>query len=248
MRTFTSAAWTKDGRGFFYTRFPEPRAGEKFTSLNLNAQVFYHRVGTPQAEDVLVYKRPDQPEWGFTEAVTEDGRYLVITTWKGTDDKYRVTYRDLAEPYALPVDLIDDFANEYSFVGNDGPVFYFKTDLHAPRRRLIAIDLRKPEPSAWKEILPQAGDSLRSVSMVGALLRSRPSRSAKISRNSGPSSSAISALTVGPSRSAEGGKDPRSVSRGSSLTICPRGPGGTSPGTTRWGKGSFAMGLARSAP
>jgi prolyl oligopeptidase len=166
---FTSAAWTKDGKGFFYTRFDEPKAGETFTSLNLNAKVFYHRVGTAQADDVLVYKRPDQPEWGFAAQVTEDGRYLVIATWKGTDHKYRVTYRDLHEPYAMPVDLIDHFENEYSLVGNDGPVFYFKTDLKAPRSRVIAIDVRKPDPKEWKELIPQTEDNLTHVELVGNL-------------------------------------------------------------------------------
>ena len=76
-------------------------------------------------------------------------------------------YKDLAEPYGAPVDLITDFDNEYSFIGNDGPVMFFQADLDAPKRRIIAIDARKPERDAWKEIVPEAEDVLSGVSLVG---------------------------------------------------------------------------------
>ncbi|NQU23320.1 MAG: S9 family peptidase [Candidatus Nealsonbacteria bacterium] len=163
---FGGASWTKDGKGFFYSRFPTPKPGEAFQALNLNHKLYYHRLGTPQSADVLVYARPDEPEWSFYAEVTEDGRYLVITVAKGTDDKYRIVVRDLAEPYAMPVELITEFENEYSLVGNDGPVLFFQTDLDAPRKRLIAVDLRKPEPEHFREIIPQAAETLLSVSLV----------------------------------------------------------------------------------
>lgn len=166
---FTQLAWTKDNRGFFYSRFDEPKPGQEFQSLNLNQKVYYHRLGTPQHDDVLVYARPDQPEWGFIPEVTEDGRYLILTIYKGTDDKYRVYYKDLAEPYGLPVPLIDHFENEYTFLGNDGPIFYFKTDLNAPRGRIIAIDIRKPQPQHYREIVPQNEYAMTAVSLVGNL-------------------------------------------------------------------------------
>jgi prolyl oligopeptidase len=127
----------------------------------------YHRIGTPQSEDVLVYKRPDHPDWSFDGSVTEDGRYLIISTFKAADSKNRLTYRDLAEPYAMPIDLVEDFDNEFSFLGNDGPVFYFKTDFKAPRGRVIAVDVRKPDRANWKEIIPEAKDKLEGVSLVG---------------------------------------------------------------------------------
>lgn len=161
---FSGVSWTKDSRGFFYSRYDEPKEGAAFQSLNKNQKVFYHRVGSSQADDVLVYKRPDQPDWGFQTTVTEDGRYLIITTWKGTDDKYRVAYKDLLEPYGMPIDLIDHFDNEYSFIGNDGPVFYFQTDLEAPRKRVIAIDTRKPH--LLKELIPEAKETLVGVNIL----------------------------------------------------------------------------------
>jgi prolyl oligopeptidase len=166
---FSGAAWTHDGKGFFYGRFPEPKAGAEFQSLNENQQLLYHRVGTPQSDDVLVYRRPDQSKWMFEAGVTDDGRYLVIATVKGTDPNCRITYKDLTEPYGLPVDLIDNFDSEYALIDNDGPVLYFKTDNKATRGRVIAIDVRKPEPANWKEIIPEAKENLTGVSMVGNL-------------------------------------------------------------------------------
>lgn len=164
---FSDAAWTKDAKGFFYSRYEEPKKGADFQSLNLNNKLYYHRVGSPQSSDVLVYYRPEHPEWSYAAAVSEDGRYLVITTHVGTDDKYRVTIKDLEEPLAMPIELIDNFENEYTFIGNDGPVLYFKTDVEAPRRRLVAIDLRKPQRENWKEIIPQTEETLVDVSLVG---------------------------------------------------------------------------------
>ncbi|MCH8828325.1 MAG: S9 family peptidase [Planctomycetes bacterium] len=170
---FSSATWTKDGKGFFYGRFAEPKKGAAFQSLNLNQKLMYHRVGTPQSEDVLVYHRPDEPSWGYATDVTEDGRYLVITVWKGTDDRYRVVYKDLDERYGIPIDLIDKFDNEFSFIGNDGPVFFFKTNVKAPRGRVIAIDIRKPGRRFWKEIIPQAQETLSSIGIVGNMFVAR---------------------------------------------------------------------------
>lgn len=164
---FNSPDWTPDGRGFFYSRFPTPEAGQAFQKLNLNQKVYYHRLGQPQAQDALVYERPDHPEWGFGSSVTEDGRYLVITAWVGTDHRYRVFYRDLLEPYAMPQPLIDHFDNEYSFLGNDGRWFYFQTDFQAPRRRVIAIPIDRSDPANWQEIVGQTDDTLVATSLVG---------------------------------------------------------------------------------
>jgi len=162
-------AWTHDSKGFFYSRFPKPGEGEKFQALNLNHKVYYHRLGAPQSEDVLVYERPDHPDWMLTPDAGSEGRYLIITASKGTDEKYRIFYRDLTEPYAAPVELIGNFENEYTFIGSDGPRLFFKTDLEAPRRRLIAIDLRRPEREHWQEIIPESEHALEEVNFAGNL-------------------------------------------------------------------------------
>ena len=161
---FSGASWTMDSKGFFYGRYDEPPAGAAFQKTNLNQQVFYHRVGTSQADDVLVYKRPDEPSWGFRNQVTEDGRYLVTEIWKGTAHKYRIVYKDLAEPYGMALDLVQDFQHEYSFIGNEGPDFFFQTDLDAPRKRIVAINIHKP--GTVREVVPQSTETLTSVNIV----------------------------------------------------------------------------------
>ncbi|MBL8848777.1 MAG: S9 family peptidase [Planctomycetaceae bacterium] len=169
---FNSPAWTMDGEGFFYARFPQPEEGADFQSLNLNAKVYYHRVGRPQSEDVLVFARPDQPEWGYGCSVTEDGRYLVITIHLGTDDKFRIYVKDLSEPYGMPYPLVDTFDHEFSLIGSNGPLLYFKTDIDAPNKRVVAVDLReaaaagKPAPPV-REVIPMQDDAMVSVSLVG---------------------------------------------------------------------------------
>ncbi len=163
---FSSPEWTPDGNGFFYSRFPEPEEGQAFQNLNLNQQVYFHRVGTVQSDDVLVYHRPDHPDWTFHSTVSEDGRYLILTIMVGTDDRYRVYYKDLSQPLGLPLALIDNFDYEYSFLGNDGPVFYFRTTLKAPKKRIIAIDTRKPSPENYREILAEQPEVMENVSLI----------------------------------------------------------------------------------
>ena len=166
---FSGAAWTPDDRGFFYSRFPEPEEGAAFQSTNLNQKVYYHRVGTAQADDVLVYERPDEPEWGFTNSVSSDGRWLVITVWKGTAEKYRIVYKDLHEPYGLPRELVTSFDDEMTFLDASGERFYFQTDRGAPTRRIVAVDLARPEPESWEEVVAPAEETLVASSLVGNL-------------------------------------------------------------------------------
>jgi prolyl oligopeptidase len=167
---FGGASWTHDGRGFFYSRFPETKPGEKYQALPFNQKVYYHRLGTPQGEDVLVYHRPDHPSWGCNGFVTEDGRYLILVISDGTTSrKSRIAYKDLQEPYGLPVDLIDQHDAVYGFIDNDGPIFYFRTDLDAPKGRVIAVDTRHPDRKNWKTLIPEAEATLQGVNVVGNL-------------------------------------------------------------------------------
>ena len=176
---FSGVSWTKDGRGFFYSRFDEPDEGEKHQVVALDQKLYYHRVGTSQSEDVLVYHRPDQPEWGYGPHVTEDGRYLLIYVWRGAEPRNRVMYRDLMDPYAMPVDLIEEFEYRFSFVGNDGPVFYFRTNYEAPKNRIIAIDIRKPAREHWREIIPERDEPLDGVGLVANMFVGRYLRDAR---------------------------------------------------------------------
>ncbi len=170
---FSGASWSEDGKGFYYAAYEPPREGEEREEANYYQKLRYHRLGTPQSEDVIAYQRPDQKEWGFAGEVSEDGAYLVIHVWQGTDRRNRLFYRDLRDPQAGVVELLADFDASYSFVGNDGPVFWIQTDLEAPRGRLVAIDLRRPERSHWREVIRQAAQTLEEVSVVGERLLAR---------------------------------------------------------------------------
>ncbi len=164
---FTGLAWASDGSGFYYSRYPETSEDEKFQALNMNQAVYFHRLGTEQSEDELVYSRPDNPEWGFATSVTDDGRHLIITIWKGTDNRYQIVHQDLTSPDSAPEMIIEGFDNDYSLVGSIGDEVFFRTDLDAPKNRLIAIDMTRPERSAWREVVAEAEDVLDGVSLVG---------------------------------------------------------------------------------
>jgi prolyl oligopeptidase len=164
---YTGLSWAADGSGFYYSRFPAEDEADKFQTLNKNQAVYFHRVGTDQDDDELVYSRPDHPEWGFAANVTDDGAYLVITIWKGTDNRYQIVYQDLREPDAAPVTLVGSFDFDYTLVGNIGSELYFRSNNAAPRNRLITIDVERPEPEHWREIIPEADIVLSDVSLVG---------------------------------------------------------------------------------
>ncbi len=170
---FTALSWAADGSGFYYSRYPQPDEAGKFQSLNMNQAVYFHALGTAQDEDRLVYASPDNPEWGHFAAVSDDGAHLVITTWKGTDDRYQIVHRDLTDPDAEPEFLVRGFDSDYTFVGNVGDELYFRSNLDAPRNRLIAIDVQRPQPGNWREIIAEADDVLDGVSLVGNTIIAR---------------------------------------------------------------------------
>ena len=164
---FSGVSWTPDNLGFFYSRYDEPKAGEELTGVNYYQKLYYHRLGDSQDKDVLTYQRKDQKEWGFRGGVTEDGRYLIISVWRGTETKNQVFYKRLDSPDAAVVELLAGFDAEYEFLGNDGSVFWFLTDLDAPLRRVIAIDAERPEREHWRELIPQAEHVVSGASVVG---------------------------------------------------------------------------------
>jgi prolyl oligopeptidase len=163
---FSDAAWTADGKGFFYSRYDAPEPGKELGAVNKNQKLYHHVVGTPQADDTLVYARPDEPEFGFASSVSDDGRYLILHVWKGTDRRNRLYYKDLSKPDAEVVRLLDGFDASYVFIGNDGPVFWLKTDKDAPRGRLVSLDTSHPD-ATLTEVIPQSDAVLNGVSLVG---------------------------------------------------------------------------------
>jgi prolyl oligopeptidase len=166
---FSGASWTKDGKGFFYSRYDEPKADTALRDANYFQKLYYHRLGTAQSDDKLTYERPDNKELSFGGGVTDDGHYLIIAVRQGTSPKNGLYYKDLTQPDAPVVKLLDDFDAQYNFIDNDGPVFWIHTDLDAPRGRIIAIDTRHPERTSWKTIIPQSTDTLQSSNVVDNL-------------------------------------------------------------------------------
>lgn len=171
---FSRGAWTRDGRGFFYARYPEPKPGEAMVSQNRDMKLYYHRIGTAQGEDLLVYERPDQPDWGFNPLVTFDGRYLIISVWTGTDSRNRLYYLDLIDPVRPTVlgrviRLFDGFDAAYDFVGNQGPVFFLRTDRDAPLGRVAAVDTRR-DGASLVPVIPEQPQALETVAHVGGRL------------------------------------------------------------------------------
>ncbi|MEG5135570.1 MULTISPECIES: prolyl oligopeptidase family serine peptidase [unclassified Microcoleus] len=172
---FSGASWTQDGKGFFYSRYDEPNEKTKHEDVNYYQKLFYHKLGTPQSEDVLICDRPDEKEWGFSGGVTEDGKYLIISVWLGTNPQNLIFYKDLTAPESSIVELINKFEAEYSFIDNEGSLFWFQTDLNAPLGRVIAIDTNNPPPSSlagadsqgqFTEIIPEAAETLAGIGIL----------------------------------------------------------------------------------
>jgi prolyl oligopeptidase len=172
---FSGASWTHDHKGFFYSRYDEPNQETKREDVNYYQKLFYHQLGTPQNEDLLIYERPDQKEWGFNGVVTEDGNYLIISVWRGTDPKNLIFYKDLTKPDSPVIELINEFEANFSFIDNDGPLFWLETDLDAPRSRVISINTNNPPKSpfgkggnegGFTEIIPEAAETLQGVGIL----------------------------------------------------------------------------------
>ncbi|MFI5167522.1 MAG: prolyl oligopeptidase family protein [Thermoanaerobaculales bacterium] len=163
---FTNVAWTNDGKGFYYSRFDEPPAGTELKMANYFEKLCYHTLGTAQSADPIVYRRDDHKDWEFSPHVTDDGRYLIITVHVGSDRRNMVFYRDLQATGGPVVELLKDFDASYALVGNDGPVFYFRTDQGAPRCRLVAIDTSNPVGRAWREVIPEQAQALMHASLM----------------------------------------------------------------------------------
>lgn len=165
---FTQIAWLPDGSGFYYSRYDAPAEGEdELKSVNRFQKLYFHRLGTPQAEDRPVYERPDQPEWGFSAEVSDDGTLLLIGVWRGTEERNLLFVKDLTTPKAAVRELVSEFVHAYDVVGAVDGIVYVRTDDGAERYRIMAIDLARPERSNWREVVPQAAGTLTGANLVG---------------------------------------------------------------------------------
>ena len=166
---FSGAAWKKDGSGFYYARFDAPKPGDELSAVNKNQKVYFHKLGTPQDADLLVYQRPDKPDWGFNPEVTDDGKYLLLYQSEGTERENRIFVQDLSRPDSKIEPFLDAFDASYQVVGNDEARFYVLTDKDASRGRLVAITLGSPAAASWKTLIAEGPnrDVLGSVTMLG---------------------------------------------------------------------------------
>ncbi|HEY3739321.1 MAG TPA: prolyl oligopeptidase family serine peptidase [Bryobacteraceae bacterium] len=169
---FSGISWTNDNKGFYYSRYPEPPKGKALEAGLSGQALYYHRLGTAQTQDRLVYSRPDMPTWFIGGSVTEDGRYLLISMAQGSNNSNRLYYADLHDPmhpaidaHIQPVYEKDDA--EFSPFGNVGSTLYLRTDLDAPHRKVLAVDLAHSAPSDWKTIIPEAKFSIERVNLIG---------------------------------------------------------------------------------
>jgi prolyl oligopeptidase len=171
---FSGASWTKDGRGFFYSRFPEPDSATALATKLENHTLFYHRLGTPQAADVRIYGRPDNPSWFVFAGVDESGRYLFINTTKGTD-KNEVYVVDLGDPMKPNVQasvkpiITGQDANYFALGVVDGEI-YMQVDRDAPRRKIVAVPIANPAMSAWRTVVPEGEQPIEGSSLVAGRL------------------------------------------------------------------------------
>jgi prolyl oligopeptidase len=162
---FSGASWTKDGKGFFYSRYDEPKAGQELQGSNYFHKLYYHRVGEPQSKDALVYERRDHKEWGFDGNVTDDGRYLIINVWQGSDPRNQIFYKDLSAKNSQVIELFTGFDAAHGFIGNLGTKFYFTSDKKAPMTKIEVVDVAKGKTPAV--VVPETDSSLVSASLVG---------------------------------------------------------------------------------
>jgi prolyl oligopeptidase len=162
---FSGAAWLKDGSGFFYEGYDAPEA-EALKAANYFHKVFFHKLGTPQSEDKLIFDRPDDKELNLGAQVTDDGRYLVLYQSKGTSPNNELSIKDLQQPDAPILPLIGSADATYAPISNDGTLFWLHTTLDAPNGKVISIDLNQPGRERWKTVLPESKNKLSEVTVI----------------------------------------------------------------------------------
>jgi prolyl oligopeptidase len=166
---FSGLSWSKDGAGVFYSRYPRMEGDDQYDDQR-QVSVWYHLLGTDQAEDREIYRVPDHATRSPYASVTDDGAYLVLNIFDG----YRSSgfyYQQLGggnvDPEAPTVRLLDEWDGLYEFLGNDGATFYFKTTRAAPAGQVVAIDLANPDPGAWRTIVAESAQVIEAASLVG---------------------------------------------------------------------------------
>jgi prolyl oligopeptidase len=158
-------AWTPDGKGFFFTHFDRPAGVSDDKATPIHPTIRFY--GLAEARDTLAFEPPAEPGLLVGYTLSDDGRYLVLTLRDGSSSKNRVLYQDLGAPGGRATPLLPVADANYTFLGSEGTLFWFFTDRDAPRGRVIAVDITKPQRRNWREVVPQAGETIAANSAVG---------------------------------------------------------------------------------
>ena len=151
---YTGMAWYRDG--FFYSRYPEPEDNNAYTQQNEFHEVYYHKIGTPQSQDQLVFADRRNPKRMFGTSVSKDQKLLFLSISEGTKGN-ALYYKRLDEKTNLDdaefIPLVETFDRDFRVIGNDGDKVFIYTDHQAPNYRLVEVDLNKAQPQNWKELI-----------------------------------------------------------------------------------------------
>jgi prolyl oligopeptidase len=169
---FSALSWTHDSRGFFYSRYPEPPKHKVLEAALTGQAVYYHRLGTPQSDDVLIYQRTDHPSWIVNAIVSDDGRYVFLTTYRGSDNNNQLHFIDLGYAGAPRLSstirpIVETLDAEFTPIGNYQSRLYVRSDKDAPNRRVLAIDLEDPDPASWKVVVPEQPHPIEHARVIG---------------------------------------------------------------------------------
>lgn len=161
---FSDAAWLPDKSGFYYERYPQPKAGEEFKAASLNQAVYFHKLGTPQPADTLFFARPDHPDWYVGFQLSRDGRYGIIVLSNGTSPNNELSYVDMRDPKHVAHELFPIDKANYSPIDVVGSTLYLQTTDNAPNGRVMAVDLHQPRVE--RAIVPERNSALQGVSLL----------------------------------------------------------------------------------
>lgn len=164
---FGAAVWSANDDGFYYCGITDWQMYERSQWSNAGIEVRYHRIGGSQVDDDRVYSTPERPDLTYSGLTLVDGRYLVVTVTKyAVYDVNQLVVVDLMDRAAKPLEIGGDFANGWSVVGTAGTTLYLKTDLDAPRHRVVAVDVREGLASL-REVVPEQAEAIHGVALAG---------------------------------------------------------------------------------
>jgi prolyl oligopeptidase len=164
---FSGANWSNGG--FYYSRYPKPDGRSGLSAANEYHTVYYHKLGTEQSEDKVVYSDPKNPKLYHFTGITEDKKFLVLYISTGTDG-FETHYKDLTKPNSEFVKLFTGFKNKSNIIDHKDGKFLVITDIDAPKYRLISVDINNPTNKNWVDVIPENEFLLQSVSTGGGKL------------------------------------------------------------------------------